>query len=68
MEFKVVRGNPTAEELAAALAVVRAQGSSSARRDGPARAARVWSDPARLATRPVPVPGAGAWHTTFWPR
>ncbi|MFE2632873.1 acyl-CoA carboxylase epsilon subunit, partial [Streptomyces sp. NPDC059374] len=49
MNIKVVRGNPTPEELAAALAVVRARAAAAAAvppgapepRDG-------WSDPSRI--------------------
>lgn len=69
MTIKVLRGNPTPEELAAALAVVRARAAAAAalagsgaeeRRDG-------WSDPARIARRGLPSPGPGAWARTYWP-
>ncbi|MFW6694737.1 acyl-CoA carboxylase epsilon subunit [Streptomyces sp. MAR4 CNX-425] len=66
-EIKVVRGNPTAEELAAALAVVQARAASSAAgaRSGPGSE---WADPARLVpARRVPQPGPKAWRTTYWP-
>ncbi|MFF5564343.1 acyl-CoA carboxylase epsilon subunit [Streptomyces sp. NPDC012623] len=68
--IKVVRGNPTPEELAAALAVVRA--AHAAAREAapagppPAPAAR-WSAPARIARRGLPSPGPGAWSRTYWP-
>lgn len=66
MNLKVVRGNPTPEELAAAVAVVTAR---SAR--GPAGGVEEprsrWSDPARVAAGRLPFPGADAWRTTYWP-
>ncbi|MBA0054218.1 acyl-CoA carboxylase subunit epsilon [Streptomyces sp. AJS327] len=69
--IKVVRGNPTPEELAAALAVVRARAAASAGGHGLSRgpygAGAEWSDPARTVPRRLPVPGPGAWRTTFWP-
>ncbi|MFF7448690.1 MULTISPECIES: acyl-CoA carboxylase epsilon subunit [unclassified Streptomyces] len=68
MNIKVVRGNPTPEELAAALAVVRARAAAAAdlpsgapeQRDG-------WSDPSRIATRRLPQPGPGTWARSYWP-
>ncbi|MBT2386938.1 acyl-CoA carboxylase epsilon subunit [Streptomyces sp. ISL-11] len=66
--IKVVRGNPTPEELAAALAVVQARAAAraTAAPEGTVRSA--WADPARLVpARRVPPPGARAWRTTYWP-
>ncbi|MCW8377781.1 acyl-CoA carboxylase subunit epsilon [Streptomyces justiciae] len=68
MTIKVVRGNPTPEELAAALAVVRARAAAAAEappgapqpRDG-------WSDPSRIATRRLPQPGPSTWARSYWP-
>ncbi|MBB4793490.1 hypothetical protein BJY54_004102 [Streptomyces nodosus] len=68
MTIKVVRGNPTPEELAAALAVVRARAAAAA--GAPAGAARhpdSWADPARIAARPLRRPGPTAWSRTYWP-
>jgi hypothetical protein len=65
--IKVVRGNPTPEELAAALAVVRARAAAAAPEAPAARAAQEWSDPARTVPRRVPHPGPKAWRTTYWP-
>ncbi|MBW1601944.1 acyl-CoA carboxylase subunit epsilon [Streptomyces sp. JJ66] len=65
--IKVVRGNPTPEELAAALAVVRARAAVAAPADPGARETSEWSDPARLVPRRLPHPGPKAWHTAFWP-
>ncbi|MEU6378399.1 acyl-CoA carboxylase epsilon subunit [Streptomyces sp. NPDC046909] len=68
MTIRVVRGNPTPEELAAALAVVRARAAAAAstppgapqQRDG-------WSDPSRIAVRRLPQPGPSTWARTYWP-
>ncbi|MFF9214495.1 MULTISPECIES: acyl-CoA carboxylase epsilon subunit [unclassified Streptomyces] len=68
MNIKVVRGNPTPEELAAALAVVRARAAAAAATPPGAPAPRAaWADPARLAGRRVPQPGPTAWSRTYWP-
>jgi hypothetical protein len=66
--IRVVRGNPTPEELAAALAVVRARAAAAAaapsgapeQRDG-------WSDPSRIAAHRLPRPGPATWARTYWP-
>ncbi|MEV0218010.1 acyl-CoA carboxylase epsilon subunit [Streptomyces sp. NPDC050704] len=66
--IKVVRGNPTPEELAAALAVVRARAAAVATApSGAAREPDAWADPARLAQRRLPAPGPSAWGRTYWP-
>lgn len=69
--IKVVRGNPTPEELAAALAVVRARAvaaaSAAAGAIGGGLAGSEWSDPARTVPRRLPQPGPRAWRTAFWP-
>lgn len=65
--IKVVRGNPTPEELAAALAVVRARAAAAADQGPAARTADEWSDPARLIPRRLPHPGPKAWRTSYWP-
>ncbi|BDH08143.1 MULTISPECIES: acyl-CoA carboxylase subunit epsilon [Streptomyces] len=68
MNIKVVRGNPTPEELAAALAVVRARAVAAAEPSSGARRPRdAWSDPARLAGRRLPPPGPVSWSRTYWP-
>ncbi|MEW1694350.1 acyl-CoA carboxylase epsilon subunit [Streptomyces sp. NPDC093249] len=67
--IKVVRGNPTPEELAAALAVVRARAAAlaaSARSDGPA-VPEGWSDPSRIARTVRQRPGPRAWARSYWP-
>ncbi|MEU8592034.1 acyl-CoA carboxylase epsilon subunit [Streptomyces sp. NPDC048664] len=68
MTIKVVRGNPTPEELAAALAVVRARAAvAAAEPSGGARRRDSWADPARIATRRLPQPGPATWSRTYWP-
>ncbi|WOT34666.1 acyl-CoA carboxylase epsilon subunit [Streptomyces coeruleorubidus] len=68
MTIKVVRGNPTPEELAAALAVVRARAAAAATTPPGAPAPRdSWSDPSRIAAHRLPQPGPAAWGRTYWP-
>ncbi|MFF2008056.1 acyl-CoA carboxylase epsilon subunit [Streptomyces sp. NPDC058195] len=74
--IKVVRGNPTPEELAAALAVVRARTATAAASgtsapgdalgDAPALPGQ-WSDPGRIARSTRHLPGPRAWARTYWP-
>ncbi|MFE7428338.1 acyl-CoA carboxylase subunit epsilon [Streptomyces sp. NPDC014735] len=70
--IKVVRGNPTPEELAAALTVVRARAAattaaaSDASSGGSALPGQ-WADPGRIARRARHVPGPRAWARTYWP-
>ncbi|WP_129840817.1 acyl-CoA carboxylase subunit epsilon [Streptomyces sp. RFCAC02] len=65
----VVRGNPTPEELAAALTVVQARiaAAASAAARPPRRRTPPWSDPARTTPGTRPHPGPGSWRTSFWP-
>ncbi|MGK5733511.1 acyl-CoA carboxylase epsilon subunit [Streptomyces sp. URMC 124] len=67
--IKVVRGNPTPEELAAALAVVQAR--AAARNAAAPEAGETrpeWSAPARrLAVSRMRAAGPRAWRTTYWP-
>ncbi|MFD5269982.1 acyl-CoA carboxylase subunit epsilon [Streptomyces phaeoluteigriseus] len=66
--IKVVRGNPTPEELAAALAVVRARAAAATAEPSGAQGARdSWSDPSRIAARRLPRPGPATWSRTYWP-
>ncbi|WEH15639.1 acyl-CoA carboxylase epsilon subunit [Streptomyces sp. VNUA24] len=68
MNIKVVRGNPTPEELAAALAVVRARAAAAATEPPTAPTPRdAWSDPSRIAARRLPAPGPVTWSRTYWP-
>ncbi|MFC9932032.1 acyl-CoA carboxylase epsilon subunit [Streptomyces sp. NPDC127190] len=68
MTIKVVRGNPTPEELAAALAVVRARAAAAATTPPGADGLRdAWSDPSRIAAARLPKPGPASWTRTYWP-
>lgn len=68
MTIKVVRGNPTPEELAAALAVVRARAATAVSTpSGAPHRPDAWADPARVAMSRVPAPGPKAWSRTYWP-
>ncbi|MGW2639509.1 acyl-CoA carboxylase epsilon subunit [Streptomyces sp. NPDC001348] len=68
MTIRVVRGNPTPEELAAALAVVRARAAAVADTPSGADAPRdSWANPARIAAHRLPQPGPTAWARTYWP-
>ena len=67
MNIKVIRGNPTPEELAAALAVVRARAAAAAATPSGAAQRDSWADPARVAAHRVPQPGPTAWARTYWP-
>ncbi|MER5793850.1 acyl-CoA carboxylase epsilon subunit [Streptomyces sp. NPDC001980] len=68
MTIKVIRGNPTPEELAAALAVVRARAAAlAAAPPGTPPATSAWSDPSRIAQQRLPQPSPGAWTRTYWP-
>jgi len=66
--IKVIRGNPTPEELAAALAVVRARAAATAAvSSGAPMPPEQWSDPGRIARRGRPQPGPRSWARTYWP-
>ncbi|MFD5112743.1 acyl-CoA carboxylase epsilon subunit [Streptomyces sp. NPDC058220] len=66
--IKVVRGNPTREELAAALAVVQARAAAVANSpSGAAEPPPEWSAPTRIARHRTPRPGPRAWARTYWP-
>ncbi|WP_030548030.1 acyl-CoA carboxylase subunit epsilon [Streptomyces albus] len=67
--FKVVRGNPTPEELAAALAVVQARASAASSAAEAPEQLDEWADPARnVPGRRLPHPGPTAWRSSYWPR
>jgi Acyl-CoA carboxylase epsilon subunit len=64
--FRIVRGEPTDEEVAA-LTVVLAAATASATTTAPAAVRDRWSDPAGRLRVPL-HPGPGAWKTSTWPR
>ncbi|MEV0091921.1 acyl-CoA carboxylase epsilon subunit [Streptomyces sp. NPDC050738] len=68
--IRVVRGNPTPEELAAALAVVQARAAATASASASSGAPlppEEWSDPGRIARHRLQQPGPRAWARTYWP-
>lgn len=66
--LRVIRGDATAEEIAAVVAVLTAAGSRTTTTDtGPAtRAVSAWRDPARRMRRPLPH-GPGSWRASAFP-
>jgi hypothetical protein len=62
--FRVERGDPTPEELAAVVAVLAATGTEAEPSGPPARSA--WAEQSRLPRR-VPSPGPGAWRRSALP-
>jgi len=64
--LRVVKGEPSAAELAALVAVVSATAASGAG-DAAPRPLSVWSARSRLV-RPPLRPALGAWRASAWPR
>ncbi|MFZ0323593.1 MAG: acyl-CoA carboxylase epsilon subunit [Actinomycetes bacterium] len=64
--LRFVKGQPTAAEVAALVAVVAAAPSAHPT-DGAPRTLSVWSSRGRLV-RPPLRPGPGAWRASAWPR
>lgn len=62
--LRIVRGEPSAEELAAVVAVLSAAGSGAPS----ARSARSPWGGARRAARPVLSPGPDSWRMSAYPR
>ena len=64
--FRVVRGEPSDEELAALTVVLAAATAPPPAPEGP-RVRDRWSDPAARFRTPL-QPGPVAWRTSTWPR
>ena len=62
--FRVVRGTPTDEELAALTVVVAALASAPS--TAPAVPRSAWNDPANRLRRPLAI-GPGAWRASALP-
>lgn len=62
--LRVVRGEPTAEELAALVAVLAARSAAGA--PEPPKPVSAWTDRSLLVRRPV-AHGPGAWRASAWP-
>jgi hypothetical protein len=65
--LRVVRGEPSAEELAALVAVVSARASSASGSADAAPRRSAWGDPARGVRQPV-SPGRDGWRASARPR
>ena len=67
--LRVVRGDPTEEEIAALITVIaaRARQRAAARRRHQKVPGSAWTDRSRLVRQPVPA-GPGAWRASAWPR
>jgi hypothetical protein len=65
--LRVIRGNATAEEIAALLAVVAARTAGGTRPVRPTPPASVWTDRSARTRRPL-RPGPGAWSASGLPR
>jgi hypothetical protein len=69
--IRIVRGNPTPEEVAALVAVVAAVGGSSALESSvteETRPARSWASPAARLRSPAYGTRAGGWRASALPR
>ena len=65
--LRVVKGEPSDEELAALVAVVVARTANAGRPDEKTQGRSAWGDPAR-AVRPVLSPGPDGWRRSAFPR
>ena len=64
--LRVVRGEPTPEELAALVVVLSASGGAA--EEPPPTHPSQWSTPERLVRRPVIPGGVGNWWASGLPR
>lgn len=64
--FRVVRGEPTAEELAALTVTLAAVASAGGGAPAP-KPRSAWNDPASHQRAQLD-PGPGAWRASTWPR
>jgi hypothetical protein len=66
--LRVIRGNPTPEELAALIMVLTARATSATPEQAASRAS-AWVDGARSARRaPAPSADPSAWRVSGWTR
>ncbi|MBO3682955.1 MULTISPECIES: acyl-CoA carboxylase subunit epsilon [Streptomyces] len=69
MVFTVVRGNPTHEELAAALAVIQARAAAASAVPATPQRLDEWTVKTRnISCSAPPQPGPAAWRSSYWPR
>jgi hypothetical protein len=64
-QLRIVKGNPTDEEVAALVAVVSAMGDGG--EEEPARPRSAWADRRVMVREPL-AHGPGAWRTSGFPR
>ena len=62
--LRIVRGEPTAEELAALVAVLTARAAAHPKA-APPEPPSAWTDRAALLRKPL-HPGPGAWRAAAW--
>jgi Acyl-CoA carboxylase epsilon subunit len=60
--LRVVRGDPSPEELAALVAVLTGRGGPAGPEPGPRSR---WADRSVLLRPSLPTPGPGAWHAAL---
>ncbi len=65
--LRVVRGEPTAAELAALVTVLAARAAAAAAVTAPEPPRSLWRDRATLVHAPL-LPGRGAWRASGLPR
>jgi hypothetical protein len=63
--LRIVRGEPTPEELAVLTAVVAAVASAPAAEPRPRVRRGGWNDPAGMHRRPL-LPGPNGWRAAAW--
>ena len=66
--LRVVRGDPTAEELAALVAVVSATAAAGGGPDAPEQVLSEWATPQRMARTPIYPGPAMSWWASSLPR
>jgi hypothetical protein len=65
--LRVVRGEPTSEELAALVTVLAARAAAAAAEPPPAEPESAWRDRSRYVRQTLPH-GPGAWRASALPR
>lgn len=63
--LRIVRGEPSDEELAALVAVLSIRAGAAAAAPATTEAPSVWRDRSALLRKPV-HPGPGAWRAATW--
>jgi Acyl-CoA carboxylase epsilon subunit len=64
--LRVIRGDASAEEIAALVAVLMARAAAVGEPEAPAPARSAWSERSRLVRQPL-HPGPGAWRRSALP-